>query len=90
MTLQEFLKEVNGDESDIVTIDNPLEAVKRDGYALRYIKEQSSEICLEAVKQDGDSLQFVDKTIFDTDVIEMTIGEIEDKLGLKIKIIKGV
>ncbi len=36
-----------------------LEAVKQDGYALRYVKEQDREICLEAVKQDGLALQYV-------------------------------
>jgi len=36
-----------------------LEAVKQNGNALRYIKEQTLEICLEAVKQNGNALQFV-------------------------------
>jgi hypothetical protein len=36
-----------------------LEAVKQDGYALRYVKDQTKEICLEAVKQDGDALRYV-------------------------------
>ena len=36
-----------------------LEAVKQDGYALRYVKEQSEAVCLEAVKQDGYALQYV-------------------------------
>ena len=36
-----------------------LEAVKRDGYALEYVKEQTSEMCLEAVKRDGLTLKFV-------------------------------
>jgi hypothetical protein len=32
---------------------------------LRYVKEQTEEICLEAVKQDGDSLSYVkDKKVF--------------------------
>ena len=30
-----------------------LEAVKSDGDALRFVKEQTAEICLEAVKSDG-------------------------------------
>ena len=41
-----------------------LEAVKRNGYALRYVKEQTPELCLEAVKEDGDALRYVDKRIF--------------------------
>ena len=36
-----------------------LEAVKEDGYALRFVKNQTPDICLEAVKSDGYSLQFV-------------------------------
>ena len=36
-----------------------LEAVKQDGYSLRYVKEQTEAICLEAVKRDGYSLQYV-------------------------------
>ena len=36
-----------------------LEAVKQDGHALRYVKEQTPEICLAAVKQDESALQFV-------------------------------
>ena len=36
-----------------------LVAVKRDGYALQYVKEQTFEMCLEAVKQNGYSLKFV-------------------------------
>ena len=41
-----------------------LEAVKRNGYALQYVKEQSKDICLEAVKQDGYALRYVNKKIF--------------------------
>jgi len=36
-----------------------LEAVKINGDALRYVKEQSEAVCLEAVKNDGDALQYV-------------------------------
>lgn len=36
-----------------------LEAVKQDGYALQYVKNQTPEICIEAVKQDGYALRFV-------------------------------
>ena len=36
-----------------------LEAVKNDGYALGYVKEQTKEICLEAVKNNGDALRYV-------------------------------
>jgi Domain of unknown function (DUF4116) len=35
------------------------DAVKQDGFALKYVKEQTPEICLDAVKQDGTVLEFV-------------------------------
>ena len=35
------------------------EAVKQNGLALRYVKEQTNEICLEAVKQDEDAKVYV-------------------------------
>ncbi|MCC0726709.1 DUF4116 domain-containing protein [Clostridioides sp. ZZV14-6045] len=34
-------------------------AVRQDGLALRYIKNQTEEICMEAVKQDGRALKYV-------------------------------
>ena len=36
-----------------------LEAVKRYGYALRHVKEQTNEICLEAVRRNGLTLKYV-------------------------------
>ena len=39
-----------------------LEAVKQNGFALQYVKEQTPEICLEAVKEDGYALQYVRDT----------------------------
>jgi len=36
-----------------------LAAVQQDGYALRYVTDQTPEICLAAVQQDGGALQFV-------------------------------
>jgi len=36
-----------------------LEAVKRNGDALQYVKDQSEAVCLEAVKNDGDALRYV-------------------------------
>lgn len=38
-----------------------LEAVKQNGYALQYVKDQTEEICLEAVKQNGYALQYVNE-----------------------------
>jgi len=36
-----------------------LEAVKRNGFSLKYIKNQTPEICLTAVKENGWALEFV-------------------------------
>ena len=41
-----------------------LEAVKRNSYSLRYVKEQTKELCLEAVKQNRYALQYVNKKVF--------------------------
>ena len=38
-----------------------LAAVKQDGFALQYVKEQTAAICLAAVKQDGYALEYVKK-----------------------------
>ena len=42
-----------------LTKEEALEAVKRNGDALQYVKEQSEAVCLEAVKQDGYALRYV-------------------------------
>ena len=36
-----------------------LEAVKRNGDALQYVKDQTEAVCLEAVKRNGDALRYV-------------------------------
>ena len=36
-----------------------LEAVKENGYALSYVKEQTNDLCLEAVKENGYALMYV-------------------------------
>jgi len=43
----------------ITTEREALEAVKEDGYALRYVKYQTEAICLEAVKRNGYALRYV-------------------------------
>ena len=58
-----------------------LEAVKQNGYALQYVKEQTEEICFEAVKQDGYALQYVNENIF-------TKEEIIEVNGKKYKLIE--
>ena len=36
-----------------------LEMVKKDGYALKFVKNQTEEICLAAVKQNCSALEYV-------------------------------
>ena len=36
-----------------------LKAVERNGYALKYVKEQTEAVCLKAVESDGDALKYV-------------------------------
>jgi hypothetical protein len=38
-----------------------LKAVKKNGRALEYIKQQTLEICLAAVQHNGDALRYVDE-----------------------------
>jgi hypothetical protein len=52
-------------------------AVKQNGDALRYVREQSPEICMAAVKQNGDTLQYVrDKELF---------YKLADKFGIEVE-----
>ena len=64
-----------------------LEAVKQNGDALQYVKEQSEAICLEAVKQNGYALKYVKEEQFII-VKELTLKEISELLGYDVKIIK--
>ena len=66
MNLQEFLRAVDGKESDIISYAGAkaLAAVKQNGYDLRYVHEQTEAICVAAVKQNGYTLRYVDKRIF--------------------------
>ena len=41
-----------------------LAAVKQNGYALRYVEEQTKAICLAAIEQDGDALRYVKEQMF--------------------------
>lgn len=43
----------------VINRENALEEVKRNGLLLRWVKEQTLEICMAAVKQNGDALQWV-------------------------------
>ena len=39
--------------------EKDVEAVKQKGWALKFVKKQTQELCLEAVKQNGYALQYV-------------------------------
>ena len=60
-TLKEFLKEVNWKEEDIINYEweEALQKVKLNWYNLRFVNNQTEEICLEAVKETWDALKFV-------------------------------
>jgi hypothetical protein len=45
--------------SAILTVEAALKAVETDGYALRYVKDQTPEICIKAVETNGYALQYV-------------------------------
>ena len=87
MTLQDLKTMFENSNYEISDIQQALEAVKKDGYALQYVKEQTPEIALEAVKKDGGALQFVKSYIFNQGEKEISILEIEQILGYSIKII---
>ena len=71
MNLQEFLKEVGGEEGDIMMFETEEEAfaaVQNDGNALQYVTEskQTEAIILAAVQNNGNALRYVCKKIFIT------------------------
>ncbi len=76
------LRYVKNQDKDIC-----LEAVRQDGHALQYVKNQDKYICLEAVRENGYAIYYVNSSIFDDMEEEMTLEEIEEELGKKIKII---
>lgn len=43
------------------TKEELLKVIKREGFALQFVKNQDREICLEAVKQNGYVLKYVKK-----------------------------
>jgi hypothetical protein len=47
--------------------------VKRNGYALQYVKEQTEAICQEAVKRNGDALRYVKKEEIYMKLIEIVL-----------------
>ena len=60
MTKEELIKTKN-EYYQYFDEQSAMEAVKKNGYALRYVKEQTEAVCLEAVKEDGDALCYVNE-----------------------------
>ena len=54
-------------EYNIITGESEaLKAVENNGYALRYVKDQTEAVCLKAVENNGYALQYVkDRAVFD-------------------------
>ena len=63
--------------------EEALEVVKRNWYALQYVKEQTPEMCLEAVKENWYALEYVDESIFEEVIPEYTFEELQEKLWEK-------
>ena len=43
----------------ILTEEESMKAVEINGYALRYVKDQTEAVCMKAVEIDGDALRYV-------------------------------
>jgi len=60
MSLQSYKKEYDSLSIKCnLSGKDALQAVKLNGFDLRYVKEQTPEICLEAVKKNGYALRYV-------------------------------
>lgn len=60
MKLQDYYNDyLEFNDKKNLTGGEALAAVKRYGWALQYVKEQTEEICLAAVKQNGLYLRYV-------------------------------
>jgi ABC-type Fe3+ transport system substrate-binding protein len=58
MTIEEIIKQKKAMYKYFTEAES-LEAVKQNGYVLKYVREQTEAICLEAVKQNGYALKYV-------------------------------
>ena len=61
MKLSEFLNRFNGKVEMIIEYNGQeaMKAVESDGYALRYVKDQTEAVCMKAVERNGYALQYV-------------------------------
>jgi len=65
-----------------------IEAVKQDWDALKYVHNQTEAICIEAVRQNQSALQYVNKSIFEKEIKEYTMEQLQEKLWETFKIVK--
>ena len=75
------------DDGDFKDKKIVLAAVKQNGDALQYVKEQTEE-CLEAVRKNGCALRYVNIDAITPSAVEMTLEQVCKELGKNIKIIK--
>ena len=64
LTVNELLEKLDEEKKKCIGFNYTdhnacLEAVKQNGFNLKYVKNQTPDICLEAVKQDGWALKYV-------------------------------
>jgi len=59
-SVADFIEEIKGSQDRVLNNINKkdLEAVKKNGWFLEYVKNQTPELCMEAVKQNGLALKF--------------------------------
>ena len=83
------IKSMMVNTSEILEESKQLEAVKEDGNAILYIHNPSEQVQIEAVKQNGESIQYFKSEWLPKDETkELTIQEIQDLLGYKVKIVE--
>lgn len=63
--LRIYLKDWLKIRVEFKTEKEALEAVKNNGDALRYVKDQTEAVCMEAVKNNGNALQYVNSSFFE-------------------------
>ena len=56
----EYIKYVKEQEQ---TPELCLEAVKQNGWALQFVKNQTYDVCLEAIRQNGLALRFASRAL---------------------------
>lgn len=75
--LLQYIEDNNLNQQSIINYSGgkALEMVKRNGYDLVYVKEQTPEIALAAVKENGWALEYVDKRLLKTTKISIDLTQ---------------